>query len=423
MELNLKQLMAIEAVFGRLNSMQRWSSFVGEDKYNEQAKQALNCIVAYLLSLYVEENGTNVDYTRFPKIAIYRAFQKVYVYYDVPENIINQICAIGDIKKDMFNLATRQIITEKTDERFCNFLSEGLGTNELRIYRAATKVATYVELLENQVKMNGEYLAKLQEIIQELEEFMDVPGVAEMIDSESPMSKLLLRISKLRHQNRWAVNLPNVKCSVLAHLFDTAVLAYWMSLEENFNNQNLAAQRFFMGIFHDLAEVWTKDIPSPIKDRIPGFRAATEVFEEEMLEKHLYKVISGSFSEQLKHVMFEEEENATHKAIMKGADYLSAASECHREYLSGTRVDYYVGAVDELEDKIASGKAILTPIAYELYLSIKQDVAKIKQEKEAVELYREIKQFFADQKPVNTPEEAMLNMCKLYNIMQGFFNK
>lgn len=423
MELNLKQLMAIETVFGRLNSMQRWSSFVAEDKYNEQAKQSLNCIVSYLIALYVEESGYNVDYTRFPKIAMYRAFQKVYVYYDVPENIINQICSIGDIHKEAFNVATKKIITEKTDESFCNFLSEGLGTNELRIYRAATKVSTYVELLENQVKMNGEYLTKLQEIIQELEEFMDVPGVAEMIDSESPMSKLLLRISKLRHQNRWAVNLPNVKCSVLAHLFDTAVLAYWMSLEEDASNQSVAAQRFFMGIFHDLAEVWTKDIPSPIKDRIPGFRAATEVFEEEMLEKHLYKTLPGSFSEQMKYVMFEDEANSSHKALMKGADYLSAASECHREYLSGTRVDYYVGAVEELEDKIASGKAILTPIAYELYLAIKQDVAKIKQEKEAVELYREIKQFFADQKPANTPEEAMMSMYNMYNLMQNFFNK
>lgn len=40
-----------------------------------------------------------------------------------------------------------------------------------------------------------------------------------------------------------------------------------------------------MGIFHDIPETYTRDIPSPIKDSIPNFRKITEAYELEMMRK------------------------------------------------------------------------------------------------------------------------------------------
>ena len=50
-----------------------------------------------------------------------------------------------------------------------------------------------------------------------------------------------------------------------------------------------------MGILHDVAETWTTDIPSPIKDRILGFRKATEEYEIKMLEQELYNIVPSFF--------------------------------------------------------------------------------------------------------------------------------
>lgn len=365
--LTLKSLKATNEVFLSLCCLRRWTSFVTEDKYNELCKQSLNCIVAYILAAYAEEAGKVIQWERFPKIAIYRAYQKAYVYYDTPEHIIDEICKIGKIERDQFNKVTEEIIGELTDDDFAHFISDGIGTYEYQIYRAATKISTYIELIENQRKINGDYIQKTNEVIKSLEPFADFPGVSEIIEPNSDVFEILQEISKLRNQNRWASHAYQIECSVLGHLFDTAVFAYFMSLEQNPNNEEMASRAFFMGIFHDVAETWTKDIPSPIKDRIPGFRAATEEFELTMLQKHFYNKVPDFLKKALKKVMFEEEGNQEFKKLLKGADYLSADSECWRQYIAGSRDKYFLEAIEGRKKGIKEGRVLLTPECEKLY--------------------------------------------------------
>ncbi len=369
MKLNLAMLKETNEVFKRLNILRRWTSFVTEDKYNELAKQSLNCITAYMLATYSEKDGITVKWERFPKIALYRAFQKAYVYFDTPEHIMDEICKIGNIKKSEFNKVTEEIIAENAGKQFADFLCEGIGTYEFQIYRAATKIATYVELVENSNKMRSEeQRIKVQEIIKSLEEFEGIPGVNEIyLNTQGGIFKLLEKLSSLRNRNRWAAQAYSVECSVLGHLFDTAVFAYFMSLEKDPENEVTATKMFFMGIFHDVAEAWTTDIPSPIKDRIRGFRAATEKYELEVLEKNLYKNVPEFLAKKLKEVMFEDEANVKYKKLLKGADYLSADSECWRQYKAGTRDEYFLGAINRRRPKIESGDVLLTPVCGKLY--------------------------------------------------------
>lgn len=368
MKLNLRILKATNEVFKRLNILRRWTSFVTEDKYNELAKQALNCIVAYIIGCYCEVNGITVKWERFPKIALYRAFQKAYVYFDTPEHIMKEILDLGNIPSNAFDEVTKEIIAENTDEQFADSICEAIGTYELRIYRAATKIATYIELTENFTKVNlHAYQIKTQEINKSLKEFQDIPGVNEIFDIDNPIFKVLKIISGLRNKNRWSVQGYSVDCSVLGHLFDTAVLAYYMALEQNPDDEATAGRMFFMGIFHDVAETWTTDIPSPIKDRIPGFRAATEEYERRKLESELYSKVPEFLANKLKDVMFEDEANKAYKKLIKGADYLSADSECWRQYKMGTRDQYFLGAIKRRFAKINSGEVLLTPICGELF--------------------------------------------------------
>lgn len=368
--LNLDNLQAINETFKRLNILRRWTSVTTDDKYNELAKQALNCITAYMLASVSEANGNIVNWERFPKIAIYRAFQKVYVYFDTGEHIIDEICSIGNINKDCFNKATSEIIQELTNEDFSDFLSEGIGTNEMRLYQAATKIATLVELEENSplIKNNHEFRDKYDEIHYSLKKFSDIPGVTEFSNPDGDFFKLLLKISKLRNQNRWAVQPYSVNCSVLGHLFDTGVFAYFIGLENFKGNEKIATKMFFMGIFHDLAEVWTSDVPSPIKDRIPGFRTATEKYEDLMLERYLYSKVPEFLETAIRSVMFEEKDNISYYKLMKAADYLSADSECWRQYVAGSRDPYFLSpGIVGYDNKLTSGNLSLPPICRSLH--------------------------------------------------------
>lgn len=371
MKLNLDIYREVNEVFHRLNNMHRWTAMVTENKYNELAKQSLNSIVTYIVASYCEHDGQEVHRERFAKIALYRAFNKAYVSYEIPERILRQICKIGKIPNNAFDIATRDKISDRTNHEFMQFISNECGTYEYRIFRASTKIATYIELLEQEkwAKSVEEIEERIAEVKAYLEQFKDIPGVNELLEEGNPVFKVLQKISLLRNSNRWAVNPYLTDCSVLGHLFDTAVFAYFIALEEFPNNEKLATKFYFMGIFHDIAEAWTTDWPSDVKDRITGLREAVEIFEGIMLEENLYNVIPTFLADKIKDVMFEEGDNLEYKTLLKGADYLSADSECWRQYVAGSREPYFLAsAIKGFDNQLITGyKARLTPLAKELH--------------------------------------------------------
>lgn len=387
--INKQAAMQINEVLKRLNNISRnWTSLIlGQS--NEMDKQALNCAIAYILASYAENAGQLICWERFPKIALYRAFQKVFVYFDTPEHILDEIRAIGEIPKDSFNEATRNIILSKTGDEFGNFICEGLGTYEMRIYRAATKIATYVELTENEVRINNqEYLIKAQQVLKTLEEFSDIPGMNELSNVNGAIFQVLKKISKLRNSKRWRAQSCAISCSVLGHQFETGIFAYLLALEQDQADELLAASMFFTGIWHDMAEVWTTDLPSPIKDKVKNLRVACEMYELKVLDEQLYAKVPDFIERKLKEVSMEEEANQQFKALMKGADYLSADAEIWRQYVSGTRDDYFLGAILRRQPGIESGKVLLTPVCGELHKFYKNTALNVHYDLKLAEFMR-----------------------------------
>ena len=364
--MTVKNMKAINEVFKRLNNLRRWTNFITEGKYDEISKQALNCAVSFILATEAEIQGIEIQWEKFPKIALWRAFQKAYVNYDTPEHILKEICDLGGIQfEKAFGEVTATTIAERTDEDFANWLKEGCGTTEENIYQAATKITTFLELKEIQKHMNGDYSAKYEEVVKSMAKYENIPGFSIVSNAENGYFKVFRAISKLRNQNRWAAYSYLVDCSVLGHLFDTAVFAYLMALEKG-EGEIVATKCFFMGIFHDVPEAFTRDIPSPIKDKIPGFRELTEKYELQMMEKHVYPYVSENTASALKKVMFEDEQNAKFKHLMKGADYMSAVSEIWRQLKAGTIDHWFFDALRGHVRKFETDIAELTPNTKEL---------------------------------------------------------
>lgn len=371
LQLNYKQIKAANEVFRRLNKLRRWTSIVSKGTYNELNKQALNCIIVYFLASYVEASGDHIVWERFPKIALYRAFQKIYVVFNTPQCKYDEIFELGNINKAQFNEITKEKIAAASDSDFSDFLCETTGTREEFIYKAATKIATYIELLELETQCDSNlYLKKLKNILTELQKYEGIPGMEILSNADNQIFKLLQFISSsgLRHHVRWCEVGYLQECSVLGHLFDTACFSYFMSLELEPKNEKLATQRFFMGIYHDVPEAWTTDIPSPTKNSIPGLRNATELYEQKVLETEFYPNLPDFLISKLRDVMFEEEQNiAQHKALIKGADYLSADSECWRQYVLGSRDPYFERAIIGRIPSIEDGSVALTPCCKQLF--------------------------------------------------------
>ncbi len=367
-------LRAIIEMLKRLNNLRRWTLFTTKGAYDEISKQAFNCNVCYSLANEVERRGNLISWERFPKIAIYRAFQKAYVNYDTPEHILKEICDLGNISfEKVFGNVTVQMISELTNEDFANWIKEGCGTLEETIYKAATCIATLLELKEIQMHIKDDYEHEYDQVIKKMTQYENLPGFREIVNAESGCFEFFKAISKLRNKNRWAAYSYNVECSVLGHLFDTAVFAYLMALEKG-ETEQIATKCFFMGIFHDVPETFTTDIPSPIKDKIPGFRKLTEQYEMQMMEKHVYSRVYPRIASDIQRIMFEEGENAKYKRLMKGADYTSAVSEICRQLEAGSRDKSFFKAMRLHKEKLFNSDSVeLTPTVKEFLKQIIDD--------------------------------------------------
>lgn len=366
--LNLRNLKAVNEVIKRLNRLPRWTSMDNKNPYNELSKQALNSIIAYMLAIYAEKKGKLIIWERFPKVEIYRAFQKVYIYFDTKRETIETIFKLGNIPKSVIDRTTVEVIEKNTDKNFCDFICECLGTLEMDIYRAATKIATLVELQELSLTNNPEVSSKkFREIISSLEEFQNIPGVSEFSDTDGEYFQLFSEFSKLRNQNRWAGHMAPVYCAVLGHQFDAGIWAYLIGLEM-FENEKIATQMAIILFFHDLPEVWTNDIPSPFKRMISGFRKALAIYEAKLLKSNLYDKVPEFMAESIQKVMIDDKVNENLFKYLKAADYLSADSECWRQYIMGSRDLYFFkSAMTDFDNDLKSGKYILPPTCKKLH--------------------------------------------------------
>ncbi len=118
--------------------------------------------------------------------------------------------------------------------------------------------------------------------------YKDVDGVSELLSM--PGGTALARVANLcghlRFQIRWA-NTPRVPAtSVLGHMFVVAVFSYLFSLYFD-----ACAQRrindFYCGLFHDLAELLTRDIITPVKRSVDSLPALIHEYEDEELRRKI----------------------------------------------------------------------------------------------------------------------------------------
>ena len=94
---------------------------------------------------------------------------------------------------------------------------------------------------------------------------------------------------------------------MLGHMLIVAILSYLFSLEIDACPKR-RANNYFTGLFHDLPEVLTKDIISPVKRAATGLDRFVKDFEREEMERRIYgpELIPKAWQPELR--MFTEEE-------------------------------------------------------------------------------------------------------------------
>ncbi|MGZ4909471.1 MAG: HD domain-containing protein, partial [Halobacteriota archaeon] len=112
---------------------------------------------------------------------------------------------------------------------------------------------------------------------------------------------------RLRFQVRWGQLYRIPRTSVLGHMLIVAILSYLFSLTIDACSKR-RANNYFAGLFHDLPEVLTKDVISPVKRAATGVDRFVKEFERDEMERRIYrpKLIPEAWQPEMQ--MFTEDE-------------------------------------------------------------------------------------------------------------------
>lgn len=150
---------------------------------------------------------------------------------------------------------------------------------------------------------------------------------------ESSFFAILIR---MKYIARWGL-MRNTRSENLAeHTLDTAFFAHALAVlcNKRFGGNIDTGRTVQLAMFHDAAEIFTGDLPTPVKYFSSEMRGAYKEVEKRSVNKLLRKLPRDLRSEYADLLMPDEED--THMCgIVKAADKLSALVKCIEESKAG----------------------------------------------------------------------------------------
>lgn len=351
----------------RAASMQRWNDHNRPNKgFTELDKQAQKLFFAYVIGRFEEETHP-VDWTALIEGALFEFFQRI---------------LLTDIKPPIFHMLMEKhgeklngLVMDKLSEMGIFDIQKGFGErmryylfdpaysrHEKRILGASHYMATKWEF-DIVYRMSSGFFGiedTKRTIERQLEEHQNIDGVKKLVFNREATDFLNL-VGQLRFQQRWAQTQRIPETSVAGHMLIVALLTYILTLQldacekRRYNN-------FFAGLFHDMPEVLTRDIISPVKNSIEGLGDLIKTIEDMQMEEVLLPLLPQSWRDEIRYFTGNEFADK----IMLDGKIVEVSTEKIGEYYNEDGFSPVDGSLVEFCDKFA---------AYmEAYLSIKHGI-------------------------------------------------
>jgi len=388
-------------------TMQRWNDQLRPTELVETDKQAHSLCLAYFLARSIE-NEEKIDMNELIEESVFRYLERIIItdikppvfkrirnnevqykalrqfvkesmmpYLDgLPESFINKFSNWCDEPRKKDTLVSKIMNIARSDATLWEFSlirnanPEGFGLNE---------ISDDMERLHNQhIVLRRHLISRLEtsHIRQENKEdlFSD--------ESYSSYSQLVKMFGQMRFQIRWAQLHREPKTSVLGHSFYVALLSYFLSLSSGLCSKRIY-NNFFTGLFHDLPEVFTRDIISPLKTNIIGLGDLIKEIEHEEMNKKFKQLIPENLREELFYFVDEEfmdftiedGRQITHKngidkefnrddynprdgTLVRLADHLGAFVEADMALKNGAAASDFINAKERIIEKYSKRKIV-----------------------------------------------------------------
>lgn len=284
--------------------MQRWNDKVRPVELVELDKQAHKMVTAFFLGKF-EEATPGFSWIEVIEGGIFELLQRLVItdlkppiFYKIREDRAKYRLLNEWVYKEIEPIISP--LGKDFSRRFKTyFLDSGHNINR-RILEASHVYATKWEFgIIERANPGGYEIGAIKRSLRNKQElFSDLRGMMQL-RSEKRNRDFLDLCGQLRFQARWA-NLHRVpKTSVIGHSLFVALLSYLFSLEVGACSRR-CINNYFTGLFHDLPEVLTRDIISPVKRSVEGLRDLIKQYEKEQMEKEVYGLIPKAWHKEVR---------------------------------------------------------------------------------------------------------------------------
>lgn len=297
--------------------MKRWNDKLRPIELWEVDKQAHKMIIAWiLLLLNTEHQGTAASLETGQKVIEGGIFEYLYrlIITDIKPPIFYRIKSNPHHYQQLTEWVLEQLapkvqpLGEGFFHRLSSYFQAGNeNTLDRRILQAAHLYASWWEfsLIKDLNPWDGELKEIEENFMCSLSAFQDLKGVADLLDQgHNPLKEFVLKCGQLRFQKRWSQTPRIPETSVLGHMFIVACYAYFFSLALQ-ESTKLAQNNFFAGLFHDLPELLTRDIISPVKSSVQKIGNLIKEYEEQETERQVFSLLErGGFADLSKRLAY-----------------------------------------------------------------------------------------------------------------------
>jgi 5'-deoxynucleotidase len=143
-------------------------------------------------------------------------------------------------------------------------------------------------------------------------------------------------ISKIRWIIRWGLKRNAIPENVMEHSWEVATIAHAMAILSNsrFGGEYDANLVATTALYHDVSEVITGDMPTPIKYHSKGMQKAFKEVEVQA-ERELIALLPEDMKAEFASLVVSSQVPADVKRLIKGADTLAAFLKCQEELKAG----------------------------------------------------------------------------------------
>jgi 5'-deoxynucleotidase len=152
------------------------------------------------------------------------------------------------------------------------------------------------------------------------------------------MSHFFAFLSRMKFIQRWGLMRNTTTENIQEHSLQVGMIAHGLAVIRNvyFGGKLDPAKVALLGMYHEVSEVFTGDLPTPVKYFNLQIKAVYKDIED-MAQKKMFNMLPDELKEYYRNLLMKQDEDAELWELVKAADKISAYLKCIEELKVGNQ--------------------------------------------------------------------------------------